>query len=855
MNNINKSRSGRKISRRTFISRTSAGTAFLVMGPVTGILGNGMMQNDLWPPDAPKFRFHMIGNAHIDPVWLWPWSEGVAVVHSTFRSALDRMNESPDVTFTASSAQFYRWVAENDPEMLKEIRKRVDEGRWNIVGGWWVEPDMNIPSGESMARQGLYGQLTFGKLLGHRAVVATNPDSFGHAGTLPQIIKQQGMENYIFMRPSPYEKTLPADLFWWEAPDGTRVLTYRIQFSYTDEGPVRSRLRNIMTNFGNQPMKSFMAYYGAGDHGGGATKENMKSIDELKTEKGAPVVFYSTTDKYFREVKNDKSLNLPVVKDDLQHHSTGCYTAVSEIKKNNRLAEAALATAEKLAALGSMAWGAHYPKDELTSAWEKVLFLQFHDSMAGTSLPEHYQTAREGHGYALSTSNNATMMALQKLEWQVPAEDSSSEYLLLFNPHAWEVKENIEYDIDWNIRNPSHVEDEKGNPLLHQWTGGTTEAGSRKTLVVKTAIPAMGYRQIRIRNGDPLPAGDVVRAEGNILENGFLKVHFSKDGTIGIYDKESGKELFAGSESGCRAVVLDDPSDTWSHDVKSFSNEIGVFSNAEFSILENGPLRAAIRVRTSWGNSFLAIDWTLYSGSRELEAEVVLDWHEKMKMLKFSFPVDIESPEATYEVPFGHIIRAVNGNEEPGQRWIDLSGMRDGKAFGLAVINDAKYGYSVKDNDMRVSIVRSPVYAHHRPRVVDLRAEHNWMDQGIQTFRMLLVPHKGTWKESGIVRRAEEFVAGPVTIYQGIHRGSMPKSGTFLSVDVPNVIIPAIKMSESGNDLIIRCVETSGQETTATVDLHFAGKKWTGIFRPCEIKTLRVKKGSWEFKEVNLLEE
>jgi alpha-mannosidase len=765
------------------------------------------------------------------------------------------MNESPDVTFTASSAQFYRWVAENDPEMLKEIRKRVDEGRWNIVGGWWVEPDMNIPSGESMARQGLYGQLTFGKLLGHRAVVATNPDSFGHAGTLPQIIKQQGMENYIFMRPAPYEKTLPADLFWWEAPDGTRVLTYRIQFSYTDEGPVRSRIKNIMTDFGNQPMKSFMAYYGEGDHGGGATKENMKSIDELKTEKGAPVVFYSTTDKYFREVRNDKSLNLPVVKDDMQHHSTGCYTAASEIKKNNRLAEAALATAEKSAALGSLVWGARYPKDELTSAWEKVLFLQFHDSMAGTSLPEHYQTATEGHGYALSTANNTTMMALQKLEWQVPAEDYSSEYLLVFNPHAWEVKENIEYDIDRDIKNPSRVEDEKGNPLLHQWTGGTTEAGNRKTLVVKTAIPALGYRQIRILNGDPLPAGDVVRAEGNILENGFLKIHFSKDGTIGLFDKESGKELFAGNERGCRAVVIDDPSDTWSHDVKSFSNEIGFFSNAEFSILENGPLRATIRVRTSWGNSFLAIDWTLYSGSRELEAEVVLDWHEKMKMLKFSFPVDVESPEATYEVPYGHIIRAVNGNEEPGQRWIDLSGMRDGKAYGLAVINDAKYGYSVKDNDMRVSIVRSPVYAHHRPRVVDPRAEHNWMDQGIQTFRLLLMPHKGTWKESGIVRRAEEFLTGPVTIYQGIHRGSMPKSGSFLSVDVPNVIIPAIKMSESGNDLIIRCVETSGQETTAVVHLHFAGKKWTGIFRPCEIKTLRVKKGSWEFKEVNLLEE
>ena len=213
------------------------------MGPVTGIFTNDMQQAEAWPADASKFRFHMIGHGHIDPVWLWPWSEGVSVVHSTFRSALDRMNETPDFTFTTSSAQFFQWVADNDPAMLAEIRKRVEEGRWNIVGGWWVEPDMNIPSGEAMVRQGLYGQLTFQRLLGHRATVATNPDSFGHTCTLPQIIKLQGMENYIFMRPGPREKTIPADLFWWEGTDGTRVLTYRIQQSYNDGGSVRNRVK------------------------------------------------------------------------------------------------------------------------------------------------------------------------------------------------------------------------------------------------------------------------------------------------------------------------------------------------------------------------------------------------------------------------------------------------------------------------------------------------------------------------------------------------------------------------------------------------------------------------------------
>ena len=611
MKNKNTTKVKGLISRRTFINRASAGTAFIVLGPVTNLIVKDNQKIDEWPADATKFRFHMIGQAHIDPVWLWPWSEGISVVHSTFRSALDRMNETPDFCFTASSAQFYQWVAENDPPMLAEIRKRVDEGRWNIVGGWWVEPDVNIPGGESLVRQGLYGQLTLERLLGHRATVAFNPDSFGHTATLPQIFKLQGMENYVFMRPGIKEKSLPADLFWWEGSDGTRVLTYRIPISYTDNGSVRNRIKQVLTLFKDQPMKSFMAYYGAGDHGGGATKENIRSINELKAEKDAPAVFYSTPDRYFTEIRSGKNVNLPVVKDDLEHHAVGCYTAESEIKKGNRHSEAALIIAEKIAAIGSKVWGSNYPKDEFTSAWQRVLFLQFHDSLAGTSLYDHTQTAREGYGYALDISHQAMYLSVQKLEWQVPAEDPASQYLLIFNPHPWEVCGNIEYDLNWNTRNSSHVEDEKGNSLLHQWAPGSTETGSRRKLVLNITLPPFGYRQVRLAEGNTLPAKVAATAEENRLENEFLRIHLSSTGAIGIFDKENGKELFSGSDSGSRAVIIDDPSDTWSHDIKSFSNEIGTFGNATIKILENGPLRATIRVITTYGASTLIIDWTL----------------------------------------------------------------------------------------------------------------------------------------------------------------------------------------------------------------------------------------------------
>ncbi len=855
MKNNDKQEKKRTFSRRTFVSQAAAGSAFIVLGPLTDLNPGNIPQIGNWTAEASKFKVHMIGHAHIDPVWLWPWPEGIAVVYSTFRSALERMKETPDFTFTATSAQFYQWIADNDPGMLEEIKKRVDEGRWNIAGGWWVEPDMNIPGGEAMVRQGLYGQLTFQLLLGHRAKVATNPDSFGHTSTLPQIIRGQGMEDYIFMRPGIREKNLPGDLFWWEGTDGTRVLTYRIPISYNDTGSVRKRIEDLLAQLKDQPEKSCMVYYGAGDHGGGATKENIRSIEELKVEKGAPAIFYSTTDHYFKELHEEKNLNLPIVKDDLQHHAVGCYTAESEIKKGNRQSEAALITAEKITSIGSVAWGSKYPGKEFTSAWQRVLFLQFHDSLAGTSVPEHSQHAREGYGYAQDIAHQAGYLALQKLESQVASEDPDSQYLLAFNPHAWEVTGNIEYDFSWNLRNTSSIEDEKGNALPHQWISGSTETGNRNRLVVRLTLPPFGYRQLRVRQGEPAPVRNPVTAENGKLENEFIRASFLNNGTLGIYDKENGREIFSGSVAGCRAIIINDPSDTWSHDIKTFSDEIGAFENATFIVLENGPLRASIRVITKYGNSVLTIDWLLSSGSRQLEAKVRLDWHERLKMLKFSFPVDIDSPVATYETPYGNIERATNGDEDPGQRWIDLTGNKNGISYGLTIINDAKYGYSVPGNDLRITVARSAVYAHHNPRVLDMKAEHIWQDQGIQTFRMLLVPHKDTWKKNNIVRIAEEFIAPSLMIYQGIHDGAKPKTGSFLSEDAGNIIVASVKLAENGDDLIFRCVETNGLSTETTLNLSFANRKWSGSFRPYEIKTLRMNKKSGEIREVNLLEE
>jgi alpha-mannosidase len=809
-----------------------------------------------WGSDAAGLRLHMIGNAHIDAVWLWTWPEGDAVTNSTFRSALDRLNDDPQITMTTSSSKFYEWVADNDPALLASIRKRVQEGRWDLVGGWWVEPDVNIPNGEALARQGLYGQLTLQRLFGKMAKTGYNPDSFGHPGSLPQILKLQSLDNYVFMRPNATEKNLERNLFWWEGVDGTRVLTFRIPLAYDDPADVRGHMEKEIGLLKGQPIRDAMEFFGIGDHGGGPTKANMASIRQIQQEKGAPTIFYSTPDRYFDEIRK-ASDQLTTVQDDFQHHSVGCYTAVSAIKKGNRMAEAALQTAEKFAAVGSVAWGANYPKADFTEAWKKVLFLQFHDSLAGTALPEHYVMARDAHGRAMDTAHDAMFTALQKLAWQIPTVDPDSKYYVVFNPHAWPVKENVEYDFGWDRATPGYVLDEMGRVLPSQWIDATTVTMNRLGFATQVDVPAFGYRQIRILKGaapQPLPQ-TTLQVSDRVIENQLLKVTFSSSGTVGILDKRTGKQVFQGGETGARAVVLDDPSDTWSHHVRAYDKEIGSFGDAATKVIESGPLRGRVRVRSKYGNSTLTTDWILYAGGSNVEMRVSLDWHEHQKILKFSFPVDLESPQATYEIPYGAMERSNVGEEDPGQRWIDVTGTSAGRPAGFAIVNDAKYGYSINRTDMRVSVVRGAVYAQHEPRALDANSDYQWMDQGVQEFRMLLMPHAGGWQDSGVVHAAEELVASAPVMYQGIHPGDRPESASFLSVDSANVVVTAVKEAEDGDDIIVRCFESTGRESKATVNLAFANTQWSGTFHPFEIKTLRITRKTHAVREVNILEQ
>ncbi|MEP7189301.1 MAG: alpha-mannosidase, partial [Roseiflexaceae bacterium] len=526
---------------------------------------------------------HMIGNAHLDPVWLWRWQEGFQAAKATFRSALDRMSESDDFLFTSSSAAIYEWVERNDPRMFAEIQARVTEGRWQIVGGSWIQPDCNIPSGESFARQGLYGQRYFKQKLGVTATVGYNVDSFGHHGMMPQILKQSGMDFYIFMRPGPHEKGLPGRLFWWESDDGSRVLAFRIPYEYCTWGrQLDQHVRRCFDDL-KSPFDELMCFYGVGNHGGGPTIENLESIRRMDADPAFPRVIFSTPGRFFAELLA-KDLPIPTVHDDLQHHASGCYAAHSGIKRWNRQAENMLLVTEKFCAIAERVTGQPYPA-ELERAWKNVLFNQFHDILGGTSLEVSYDDARDMHGEAMAIAGRGLNDAIQSLAWNIDLPHTKGlTPIVVFNPHAWPSATPVELDIGGVNEGDVLLDDQGGAVPMQLIRPPLVVGGWRRRLSFVAELPPLGYRVYWVGparlEAEPSGQGDNDRLSGDdtTLENEHLRLTIDPaTGTIGsLYDKRHQLEVFCGPAA--RAIVIDDPSDTWSHGVHRFDKEIGVFS-------------------------------------------------------------------------------------------------------------------------------------------------------------------------------------------------------------------------------------------------------------------------------------
>ena len=780
-------------------------------------------------------KLHMIGNAHLDPAWFWQWMEGYHEAKATFRSALDRMNEYPDFVFTCSAAAYYEWIEQDEPEMFAEIRRRVEEGRWAIVGGWWIQPDCNAPCGESFARQGLIAQRYFESRFGVRARTAYNVDSFGHNATLPQIFHLSGMENYVFMRPMRHEKALPANIFLWESPDGSRVKAFRIPIAYcTWEPELRERMERCLQEM-PAGASDAMGFYGVGNHGGGPTKENIESILRLQKEMQLE---FSSPDRFFATLSPD---GLPVVRGELFHHASGCYSAHSGVKKWNRLAENALLAAEKWCSAAAKALGRAYPAEDLKRAWKLVLFNQFHDILAGTCASEAYEDARNQYGEALSIAQRAANSAMQALAWRIriPQEEGTRP-IVVFNPHAFAARLRVE------LQSPDapgySLFDSEGMEIPWQRAQGSAAANGRIAALFEADVPALGYRLFTLRathasaeNSSP-PS-----AQALVLENDCLRAEFSPESGLltSLADKKSGEALAA--PSLC-PVAVHDNSDTWSHGVTRFDADAGRFRLLKIERVEDGPVRSSIRAEFAWRNSTIVMTHSLWRSADQMEVQCSINWQEHETMLKWEMVCAGESEESAAEIPYGFAVRPAGGLEYPMQTWVRLG--------RLTVINDGKFAYDACGNRLRVTLLRSPRYAHHEPKICSPEEHYLFMDQGWQTARFALCPRALAPAEAS--RRGEQMNQPHFALHETFHpAGTLPTSDSF--AEVSGALLTALKRAEDGSgDWIAHLYEANGE--SASVSGTLFGRSFQLSLAPREIAALRFSENG-AYQRVDLLEE
>ncbi len=816
-----------------------------------------------------KRKIYLIGNAHLDPVWLWRWQEGFQEIKATFQSALDRLDEFKDLVFVCAGASYYKWVEENCPPMFRRIQDRVTEGRWVLTGGWWLQPDCNLPSGESFARHALYGQRYFMKKFGRYCETGYNVDSFGHDGMLPQILKLSGLKNYVFMRPDPEENPdIPGSLFEWESPDGSRVLAYRIPFSYSgffSGGKNREieKLAAVILMARNEDM-DLMNFFGVGNHGGGPTVKLINKLDTEISKKTEVDIFYSSLDEYFNNIRK-LGQSFPVYSSDLQHHAVGCYSVISEIKRNNRLSENRLVQAEAFSVLADwLTITHHFPIEAFKKAWENVLFNQFHDILGGCSIESAYEDARNFHGESLSIAAREQNNALQKISWSINTdwlekrsgkeddwivweEEDAGIPIVIFNPLCRNLEKNLEIFNDF-----ASIKDPEGEDLpLQRIRGRYTERDNKWAVIVPVKIPAMGYTVLRAYKNRPSGAAKEVNAEAELysMENSALKVRFDPDtGQLSsLYDKGSSREFL---KSAVEVEVLDDKdSDTWAHSVSAFTCRKGCFGNPEFSIIENGPLRTVIKIKSFYNKSWIEQSYILNHNSSFLEIRNRILWLEPYSILRIAVPCGISGNiKPLYTMSYGYIEKDPDGNEEPGHQWSALRGDEG----ALVIANRSCSGFSCSGSTLRMTVLRSAEFADH---FGDKDGTTGMTDQGFHDFSFSLIPQAGDFSAAAAHRYAEELNTEIPYIFESYHKGDLPLSICGLVLDRDNISVSSIKESEDGESYIIRIFEEEGMDTDFSLRLPLTGHCFTGKIGAFEIKTISFLKTDHSCNEVNILED
>ncbi len=820
-------------------------------------------------PYLQQSSVRLTGNSHIDAAWLWPWTETVDVVRRTFGTALQLMDEYPQFTYTQSAAAYSEWMMEKYPSVHQQIQDRVKQGRWEMVGGMWVEPDLNMPDGESLVRQLLIGKRFFKNNFGTDVRIGWNPDSFGYNWQLPQIYKRSGVDYFVTQKMAWNDTNqLPMKLFWWQSPDGSRVLTYFPHDYVNDVEPLRIASDVGAIEAASPRVPEMMHLFGVGDHGGGPTRVMLEDgVHWTRSDVIFPQAKFGVAQGFFSDVEgkadtanspvwNYKTLaagnaqlpappagkfSLPVWNDELYfEYHRGVFTSQANHKRNMRKSEEQLINAEKYS---SLAWlsGVAYPGGELTEAWKKVLFNQFHDLAAGSGIADIYRDSQRDYDFVRLQAEHVTSQALQTVASQIDTRGPGVPVLVV-NPLAWERTDLVSIDVQMPEPpdNGLSVLNPRGDSQPFQVISQNTAFDSYRLLTEATNVPSLGYQVLHVARGASAPKTDI-KVDGLTLENAALRVTVDpKTGCISsLYDKASKFESIAPSGCGNELVAFKDTPrdfDAWNIDAdfeQQFTN-LDMVDSVE--VVEKGPVRATIRIVRSWQNSKFVQNISIYAGLNRVDIGNEIDWHETHVLLKAAFPLAASSGEATYEIPYGSIERPTTRNnrfetakfEVPALRWADLGDQN----HGFSLINESKYGYDAKANVLRISLLRSPTWP-------DPDA-----DRGHHSFSYSLYPHRGDWKQALTVRRGYEFNYKLSAMQVEPHAGTLPAAQSFVDIKENNVVLTAVKKAEDSNALIFRFYEWAGKagEVQLTVPPGATGATSTNLMEQPEGPALPITK-------------
>jgi len=799
-------------------------------------------------PHKATAMVKFVGQSHIDTAWLWPLKESVRKCGKTFSNTLALMEKYPEYIFAFSQPQLFAYTEEFYPEIFEQVKKRVAEGRIELVGNAWVEMDTNVPSGESLVRQLLYGRQYYLEKFGKDSRVFWMPDVFGYSWALPQIMKRSGVD-YFFTSKLVNNDTnnFPHSLFMWQGVDGTKILSYLQRMGYNGDLDAPT-LANIYKLFDQKDVcDTVLMTIGYGDGGGGPSYQMLENAKRLKDFPGLPQSEFATSESFFREAEKCQN-DLPVWNDEMYYEfHRGTYTSQADVKKNNRKGEYLLRRTEIACTMARVLLGREYPARKIGDIWKKLLTNQFHDILPGSSIHQVYEDCAVIYRTAFEEANAIYDEALSALN---AAMGVGENQIAVWNFLGWAQSGDVVGKVRGEF---ASLTDEQGHPVPA--TAEKTACGCGTQFRFKAEnVPPMGVKIYTART--TAAEGNGLKATVSCLENDHLKVTLDENGNIvSLFDKHAGREaLEAGKLSNLLTIFEDIPhrESAWNIDMEYMNHYWSLDKAESVELAENSPVRAVVRVVRKFNLSTITQDIVLSADARRVDFETHVDWQETQRMLKAAFHADVLSPKATYEIQFGAIERPTHWNtsydkarfEVCGHKWADLS---EG-LYGVSILNDCKYGYDIKDNCMRLTLLRASNY----PDPV--------ADKGHHDFVYSVYPHAGDWRVGDTVREAF-YLNVPLESATGKGRAGGNTMAYFLSVDQAHVAVDTVKGAEDGDGIIVRVYESQGARGQAELKFGFPVKSAmeTNLMevneqevavaddtirfyiKPYEIKTFRVK--------------